>query len=196
MGACMQKSSTAESSKALPSLGVLQTVLSYVGPGHYLFVALVSKSWRDIYDTLESQQLTGYNSELGSESTIACVPQMPLFSSVLASPARVKLAHKFQLDCTSQAYQYAAGRHADTATLKTAHKLGMQYSSTSMRGAADCYKLAEMQHLHRQGCPWPRGLLKKLLEVGALSCCAGALSTAVLGGIYLRHPGEQPKAAM
>jgi hypothetical protein len=38
--------------------GVLQHVVSYVGPGHYLFVALVSKGWNAIYAALKSQQVT------------------------------------------------------------------------------------------------------------------------------------------
>jgi hypothetical protein len=54
---------------------------------------------------------------------------------------------------TSKSYQYAAGRHADIATLATAHDLGMPYTYTVMAGAARCNQGAVVQFLRKQGCP-------------------------------------------
>jgi hypothetical protein len=139
-------------------LGVLQTVLSYVGVGHHLFVAPV-KLWRELHGKLQSEQLKVYD-ESGEGYAITCASNMTLFSSVLATPSRVKLAHKSGVSCNVAAYWRAAGLHADIATLRAAHQLGMHYTRTTMAGAAECNKLAEMQFLHSQGCYWPSGLLE------------------------------------
>jgi hypothetical protein len=53
---------------------------------------------------------------------------MTLYSSVLASPSRLKLAHESDLDSSQESYHYAAGRYATVATLAAAHELGMKYS--------------------------------------------------------------------
>ena len=49
---------SAASSNPLFNPSILQIVLSYVGPGHCLFVAPVSKWWFELYFKVESQQLT------------------------------------------------------------------------------------------------------------------------------------------
>jgi hypothetical protein len=144
-----------------PSLNpvVLQNVFSYVGLGHCLFMAPVSLLWRDMYATLEGQQLT-VREKFERKRIITCIPQVTLYRSVFTSPSRVKLAHESGLDCTSEAYQRAAGKHADIAILARAHELGMQYTATTIYSAAECNKLAEVQYLHWQGCPWPLFLLE------------------------------------
>jgi hypothetical protein len=149
-----KKRSAAVISSPLLDFGVLQNVLSYVGPGHYVFVAAVSKWWKEMYAALGSQQLTVL-SEYSRERVITCNPETTLCSSVFASPSRVKLAHESELDCTSEVYQCAAGRYADTAVLATVHKLGVKYTSTMIVVAARCNKLVEVQYLHEHGCPWP-----------------------------------------
>jgi hypothetical protein len=122
-----QKCSSFGRSSPLFDLDILQHVLSYVGLGHHLFVAPVSKCWRLIYARLDGQQLTVYDDY--SKRIITCGPQMTLHSAVLASPARVKLAHESGLSCSSCTYQRAAGEHADVATLTTAHQLGVEYKA-------------------------------------------------------------------
>jgi hypothetical protein len=93
-----QKRSAAGDSSPLLTPGILRGALSYVGPGHHLFVAPVSKWWKDMYSTVESQQLTGYD-KYGNKFVVLCDPQMTLYSSVLASPTRLKLAHESGVDC-------------------------------------------------------------------------------------------------
>jgi hypothetical protein len=78
---------------------------------------------------------------------------------VFTALSRVQLAHKSRLDCTSAAHHRAAGRHANVASLAAANALGMAYSNFIMAGAARCNKLAELQYLHKQGCPWLAWLL-------------------------------------
>jgi hypothetical protein len=160
-----REGSAADSRNPLLNAGILKNVLSYVGVGHCLYVALVSKWWREVYITLENQQLTVYD-EVKCKRNITCTPQMTLFSSVFASSARVKLAYESGLDCNSRAYWRAAGMHADIAALTTAHRLGMQYTEPTMTGAAQCNKLAEVRFLHEQGCPWPIRLLEDIASSG------------------------------
>jgi hypothetical protein len=162
-----EKRSAANSSNPLFDTGLLQNVLSYVGPGHSLFVAPVSWLWRGLYAKVESQQLAVYDEVNIENKIITCVPQMTLYSAVFASSSRVQLAHESGLDCTSEAYHFAAGRHADIAALATAHKLGMDYTEEIVIGAAKGNKLAEVQYLHRQGCPWPSQLLELAVMSGA-----------------------------
>jgi hypothetical protein len=156
---------SAVSSNPLLDPCVLQNVLSYVGPGHCLFVATINSWWKDIYFTLEGQLMTLRN-ESGSKSKITCVPQMTLYSSVFTSPSRVKLARESGLDCTSRPFAFAAGKHADVLALATAHEVGMQYTATTKYGAARCNKLAEVQHLRSQGCPWHPKMLEHAAKRG------------------------------
>jgi hypothetical protein len=166
--------SAAGSSSPLLLSGILQHVLSYVGPGHCLFVASISKWWRGIYATLESQQLTVHIRYSRNASTltkiriITCEPQMTPYSSVFASPSRVILAHETGLKCSSAAYQRAAGKYAGIETLAAAHSLGMQYTANTMMAAAQCNKLPEVQYLRSQGCPWCFRLLEDAAQSGHL----------------------------
>jgi hypothetical protein len=157
----MRKRSATDSSDLLSDLGILQNVLGYVGLGHHLFVALVSKLWKEVYSTLKSQQLTA-----ARRSRKRRISQTTWFSSVFASPSRVEFALESGLGCTAKAYQRTAGRFADIAALATAHKLGMEYTATTMTVAAQCNKLAEVQYLHNQGCPWSSSLLEKAARDG------------------------------
>jgi hypothetical protein len=159
----VQKRSAADSSNPLLEPGILQSMLGFVGPGHHLFVALVSKLWNDTYAVVESQQLTEHE-EVG-EQILTCATTT-LHSFVFTSTSRVRLAHESGLDCTTQAYQSTAGSYADIGTLATAHELGMQYTAIIMLAAGRCSKLLEVQYLHSQGCPWPCGLLEAAAVMG------------------------------
>jgi hypothetical protein len=37
--------------------GILQRVLSFVGPGHWLFVATVSRLWKELYARVAAKEL-------------------------------------------------------------------------------------------------------------------------------------------
>jgi hypothetical protein len=162
-----------DSSNPLLDSALLRTVLSYVGPGQHLFVALVSKWWRDVisnwwkeaHGMLKCRKLA-VRDEKHRRHMLTCASQMTLYSSVFTSPSRVQHAHYNGLNCTSEAYQLAAGRHADVATLATAHELGMEFTETLMACAAHCNKLAEVQYLHSHGCPWSAYLLETAASSG------------------------------
>jgi hypothetical protein len=162
-----QKRSAADSNSPLLNPGILQQVLSYVGPRHCLFVAPVSRWWRSMYARVERQQLPAL-SKVGCTFYVNCVPQMTLYSSVFSSPSRVKLAHANRLNCRLAAYKRAAGKYADIATLAAAHSLGMEYTAATMAEAAHCNKFAVVQYLHDQGCPWPAWQLEGAAMKGHL----------------------------
>eukprot|EP00953_Heterococcus_sp_UTEX-ZZ885_P027614 14795-Heterococcus_DN1.PRE.2 len=149
-----QKSAATDGSSPILDFGVLQNVLSYVGPGHYLFVAAVSKWWKEVCSTSICQQLAVSVEDSYEKTIISCASKKTLYSSAFASPSRVKFAYESGLDWAVLACQRAGGRCSDVATLARAHSLGMQYTSATMSGAAQCNKLAKVQYLHEQGCPW------------------------------------------
>jgi hypothetical protein len=153
-----QQSSTIDSSNPLLNPSILQNVLSYVGRGHHLFVALVGELWQTVYASLKCRQLTVHHK--GRKIRVRPVPHTTFYSSAFASPSRVKLAAEGGLDCTCPNCQRAAGKHANISTLATAHELGMDLTEAVMSAAVECNKLAEVQYLHSQGCDWPSGLLE------------------------------------
>jgi hypothetical protein len=138
----------AGSSNPLYETTTLQHVLSYVGPGHWYFLATVSSLWADLYAKVAVMQMQSAGS---SHRVITCVPQMTLFSSVFASPSRVKAAYSCL--SSSPSFHSAAGRHADIATLVAARELGLQYLVGTMTGAAQYNELAVVQFLHADGRP-------------------------------------------
>jgi hypothetical protein len=164
-----QKRSAAESCNLLLNPGLIRNVLSYVGPGQHLFLAPVSKGWKDIYATVDSQELTIEPLTNDSSSKVlTCVPQMTLYSAVFASPSRVELAQKSGLDSSLWYYRHAAGKYADVATLAAAHELGMEYTDITMAAASLHNNLAAVQHPHSQGCPWSTLSLERATSRGHL----------------------------
>jgi hypothetical protein len=147
----------------LHDAGILQRVLSYAGPGHWFFLSTVSSLWRDLYSRVAAAELVVNR----HGDTITCVPQMTLYSSVFASPERVKFAHQHNLDNTTDSYQYAAGRYGTWATLVAARKLGMAFTDYTMFGAAECNQLPVLQLLHAQGCPWDADVADAAARRGA-----------------------------
>jgi hypothetical protein len=99
------------------------------------------------------------------------------------------------LSCTSHSYQRAAGKHADVAALAAAHELGMAFTAFLMAVAAHCNKLAEVQYLHSQGCPWPARLLEGVARDGHFEAVRGAMSMA-FPGTWSMHHSTQLRAAM
>jgi hypothetical protein len=120
--------SSSSSSIAFSKPDILQQILGYVGPGHWLFIAAVNTLWIQLYYGVASMEKRAYAAN-DSEHMITCIPQMTLYSSAFASPSRLRLADKQYTIAWSGAsrkkYQYAAGRHADIETLRTEIKSNM-----------------------------------------------------------------------
>jgi hypothetical protein len=123
---------------------ILHKVLSYVGAGHYFFIAAVDSNWRDAYSRVDSH--VEHEKALFQDATITCSARMTLYSSLFASLARLQYAHK-SVDCTACSYRYAAGKHADSTTVAAAHELGMPFTAATMNGAAAVGALELLQLL-------------------------------------------------
>jgi hypothetical protein len=152
-----QKRSAAESSNPLCQAGIVEQVLSYVGPGHWWFVSTVCSLWRGIYGKVAAVQMrkvkvARYTNVRKKEFT--CVPQMTLFSSIFAAPSRMQLAQESGVNCNSAQYQFTAGRCADSAALAAAIELGMHKTRVTTVGAACGNTLAVMRFLRAEGFPW------------------------------------------
>jgi hypothetical protein len=160
----MQSCSVADSGSLLSQVGILQRVLSYVGPGHWWFVSTVCSLWRDFYQQLASVQMVGYD-EFEHKVNITCTPQTTLCSAVFASGSRVRLALK-ALSCTQEHCQVLAGRYANAEALVAARELGMSFTLATMCGCAFCNKLAVMQFLRAQRCAWDGYVCETAAERG------------------------------
>jgi hypothetical protein len=119
------------SSNSLLQAGILQRVLDYVGPGHWNFISTVSRLWKDLHQSVRSERVEKvrcYDYCYGSYK-FTCVPQMTLYSSIFASPSRVRLARRNGLDFLAATNcAFLAGWHADKATLISVRELGLQYT--------------------------------------------------------------------
>jgi hypothetical protein len=84
---------TTESKNPLRQAEILEQMLGYVGPGHWLFCATVSQLWKQIYVKLLSEQMASSYGEYSN-----CIPQIRF--SVLSSPSCVVLARQQGLECS------------------------------------------------------------------------------------------------
>jgi hypothetical protein len=142
----------------LHQLGLLKEILGYVGPGHWLFLSTVCSLWRDLYTKMITEKLKRrFSYVMGIDIVVAkftCIPQMTLYSAVFASSSRVRLAHENGVNCSTTAYEHAAGKHGTVASLMAARELGMEFSAATMMGAAEGNQLPVLQYLHAQKYPW------------------------------------------
>jgi hypothetical protein len=142
-----------ETRELLYEPAVLQRVLSYAGLGHWFFIAAVSSLWRDLYSRLRPRMLQVY-APSGYKEEIICVAQMTLYSSVLQSASRVRLAHAHGLKFT-KSFELAAGGYGTVEAVMTARELGLLLSSTTAQGAAGCSNMSVLQFLRaRDVCSW------------------------------------------
>jgi hypothetical protein len=168
-----QKRSVKESLNPLHQAGILRHVLDFVGPGHWRFVAEVSSLWRDVYKRVSSREISDPNWDV----QVTCVPEMTLYSSVFASPSRLRLAHDGGLSSTQMRYRFAASKYADVATLEVAHELGMDYTpgwlvaAIDLEGAVYCNELAVVQFLHDRCCYWTNHVFSIAAQRGDMDLC-------------------------
>jgi hypothetical protein len=119
---------------------LLHHILSHVGPGHWLFLALVSAEWRETYLRVSSRRIQVFDELLDEQKVLVCPPTMTLASAVFASQPCLRLAHEscFSLDIDHESsLQPIAGRYADEETLAAAQELGLVLSDRAIEGAAE-----------------------------------------------------------
>jgi hypothetical protein len=148
-----EKRKAADASNPLLKPVILNHMLAYVGPGQWHFLATVCSAWRDAYALVairEVERIPYVEDDNGDE--IECTPQMTLYSSMFASSSRLVLAKALGVKFKRLEFAFAAGKHADVATLEAAYDLGMKRTEATMSGATTCNDLTVLQYLHAEGC--------------------------------------------
>jgi hypothetical protein len=151
-----QKVGSAEHSiNPLSEAGVLQRILGYVGPGHWLLMALVSKEWRESSSHVPEQQFFEHDLYIQTfDAEFTCVPRMTLLKAAVASAAVIQLACDCGLALDSSKLQLVAGRWGDIATLSAAFECGLPKTGHICDGAARGGCLTELRWLAiEQKCP-------------------------------------------
>jgi hypothetical protein len=146
----------AESSNPLHDRGILQSVLEYVGSGHYLFMGKVSKQFRACYLTVPVLEDV-YSCEHGDDIEIKFEPYTTACTAIFESLSCLRLAVQlgFTVDAKSCSCQMNAGSAADIETLVELHEQHhMQYTADVSRGAAQSGSVSKLQWLlDEQDCP-------------------------------------------
>jgi hypothetical protein len=159
----VEKRIAAERADPLSEAGILERVLSFV-PKQWLFLAPVSSLWRSVYTRLAAGEVQSVDA-YGTVST--CVT---LYSSVFASPSRVRLAHARGLLCWTDSYQLAAGRYGTAASLAAARRLGFRPSIATMLAAVERNQLPVLQFLSaQQGCSYNWSVAEAVAKRGDLT---------------------------
>jgi hypothetical protein len=145
---------------ALSERGILQHVLSFVGAGQHAFVAPVSQSWwkaySSAYSSVPHKRKRGVVGPLTMHSAIFSSPsrvQMAFATGVLPVPAGLATqgpnGPRLKANACDRLLAIA-GKHADLATLQTAHELGLKLSEDMCCAAAASGALDKLQWLATQ----------------------------------------------
>jgi hypothetical protein len=197
----------AESSNPLHDRGILQSVLEYVGSGHYLFMSKVSKLFRACYLTVPVFE--------DDDEEVKFEPYTTACTAIFESLSRLRLAVQlgFTVDAKSCSCQMEAGNVADIETLVELHEQHhMQYTADVSRGAAESGSVSKLQWLlDEQDCPQSDDLdcyavfaptldvLKWLRQRGckftANTCAEAATATNAASILQYLHSEGAPFAA-
>jgi hypothetical protein len=167
---CALAMQTEEGTCPFIEAGILSEVLGFVGPGHWIYLALVSKKWlefyrevcsqfekrfdldrpvRQVYDywQLDFWHLAPRPFEMSSTYTV--------FGATLGSSSRIRLAYRHGCNLQHVGFLRAAAELADKHTLLTAHELGMPHceavAAAARRGDRE-YLEWLLIHYHYGGC--------------------------------------------
>jgi hypothetical protein len=152
--------SSSSSSLALHDPDTLHSILSYVGPGHALYISTVSSGWRAAYLQVQDAEFEGWDAK-GDCTTVTCTAHMTLLSSAAASASRLQLAHACGLELDAEFHcwrlHWAVGRYGEIATLAKALELGMSLGVFVATGAARAASPHNLDWLVRE-CNIPLGI--------------------------------------
>jgi hypothetical protein len=147
---------------ALSSPGIIDTVISFVGRGHYLYLGPVTKPFYKAFSAVHGEG----------------IQRLTLLTAIFQSPSHVRQAFEHGLSQEREDLpwygmfvQSCAGSLApDSDTLHAAHECGVPYSAHLTRGAAESGSLAKLQFLYRQpSCEWPDDIAESGARSGNLS---------------------------
>jgi hypothetical protein len=158
-------------SSPLHNAVVLGEIFSFVGPGHWLYCALVNKGWHQLYKTVQSSKMVTTRPYYMKRRTLVTA-LMTLGSAVFASVSRLQ----FGLDCGLQLStlndekQFVAGQFAGIETLQAAHALGLPWSEQLLHGVARSGDVSKLQYLHtEQKCRLPTYICQQGARSGNLN---------------------------
>jgi hypothetical protein len=128
--------------RALSDAGVLRHILSYAGPGSWLFFSPLSKLWKQCYEQVDVAALqTQYP---------GATVNLTAYGDAFLSPSCLQWAceHKLQAFFDTSLLQIKAGAWADVQTLLAAQELGLPVTDSYMEAAAARGHLPVLQLLH------------------------------------------------
>jgi hypothetical protein len=137
--------------------GTLGTVFDYVGPGHWLFVATLSKRCRTLYMRVSNATVARVDEYQGAVEVIV-TPRITLIRSALASAACLEFARDNGLQLKSDPPTlFLMGQFADLETLGSERKLGLLFTPQLVHGAALSGSLTKLKWVvEEQPCCLPR----------------------------------------
>jgi hypothetical protein len=139
--------------------GILQHIFGFVGAGHWLFLAKVSKQWKRVYSRVRSLSLKSRFRDW--ERSISCSSTQTLCSAAFAAASTLRLAYECGLELGAAADKEPrslhhrwlltrAGEYADINILQLAHNLGMPWTKEVAVGVVQSKCLAKLQWLYPQ----------------------------------------------
>jgi hypothetical protein len=203
-----EKRACTEKGDPLSNASILQHVMSYVSPSIYLYIAGVSRLWKQSYEQV-THEAARKAEPLEWKRAVTEVPRTTRYSVAFGSVALLTWAFTsgLELDGANQLLQYAAGAYGSLLTLAVAHGLGLRFNDHTLHGAVDSNREPIVDLLHIQhGCPmaWYVGftaagsgnvrMLKFLREKGFkfghfAMCCDAAEGGHLETLKYLRQQG-------
>jgi hypothetical protein len=138
-------------SSPLHEENIRRIVFSYVGPGHWLFLATLSKACKESCEAVDSYKAATLDLE-DCWNKYECQPHMTLRSAAFASPACLRLAVQSGFKDqghTNWSGGFSAGLYGDVSTLQAAHELGLPctISERAVLGAAQAGSIPKLEWL-------------------------------------------------
>jgi hypothetical protein len=162
-------------SNPLLNSSILEIIFGYVGPGHWLFLATLSKSCKESYLSIQQRRIHFWDEDRHIYVTVCGTSHITLTSAAFSSSSCFRLAveHGMQLPSNnSRRQQRIAGEHSSLETLKVALQLGLNMTDAVVQGAAESGSLAKLNWLHTEhGCQFNADTVFAAAKTGQLDIC-------------------------
>ena len=136
---------------------------SFIGQGHYLYVAGTCKTLAVTYATAMKGLLNSRQVHVLKDGTT--------YAAALSSASCLQLAAECGLLTQPQDYKLSriAGRLADLTTLQLAAELGLNLNGDVVRGAVTSGSIEKLRWLHAEGAPFGQGAMHDAAALGSIS---------------------------
>jgi hypothetical protein len=147
------KRAVVDSRNPLQHEGLREHIFSFVGAGHWWFVAQVSRGWKMSYENVGNCKLEGLQ-HWGEDTRFTCTAKCTLMKAAFASVACCTLATDphvdggLRLGGPDWRVQRYGGQCSDLDTLRLAHERGLPATDITIQGAAERGSLSKVQWLH------------------------------------------------